>query len=171
VVEGRPIIVRQVEVLQSVTPHIFVVGTPPDRYDDLGLPAYPDVVPATGALGGIYTALVRSQTDLVLVVACDLPFLSAGLLEALIERSASHDGAWVVTERGAEPLLACYRSRGAATVRAQIDRGLLKAARLSDVLDLAVLGPGDLVSCGPLDRLLANVNTPEDHARVKYGVS
>lgn len=171
VVEGRPIIVRQLEVLQSLTPHVFVVGAPGDRYADVGIPAYPDAVAAAGVLGGIYTALTHSATDLVLVVACDLPFLSADLLGRLVERSGGHDGAWVSTERGAEPLLACYRSRMAPTVRAQIDQRVLKAARLSEVLDLAVVGPDELATFGPAERLLANVNTPHDHARVQYGVS
>jgi hypothetical protein len=40
VVEGRPIIVRQVEVLRRIAAPVFVVGGAPDRFDDVGLTVY-----------------------------------------------------------------------------------------------------------------------------------
>ena len=104
VIEGRPIIVRQMEVLQRVAHDIFIVGPRADLYADLGLPVYADLIPGHGALGGLYTALEVARNDAVLAVACDLPFLDAGLLARLVERSAGHDGAWMATGRGAEPL-------------------------------------------------------------------
>ena len=108
VVEGRPIIVRQLEVLQRVAHDIFIVGPRADRFADLGLPVYADLIPGHGALGGLYTALEVARNDAVLVVACDLPFLDAGLLARLVERSAGHDGAWVrhrARRRAADRLL------------------------------------------------------------------
>jgi molybdopterin-guanine dinucleotide biosynthesis protein A len=171
VVGGRPIIVRQVEILQRVAHTIQVVGVPPDRYADLGLVSCPDVLPGLGAIGGIYTALRSSPADLVLVVACDLPFLEAGLLERLADLASTHDGAWVATERGVEPLLACYRASSADRVKAAIEAGRLKAADLAGSLQIAVIGTAELCAYGPPDRLLANVNTPGDYARVQYDAS
>src|SRR5688572_26067240 len=73
VVEGRSIIIRQLDVLQQVAGTILIVGAPPDRYADLGLRSYPDMLPGTGTIGAIYTALLVAPTDPVVVVACDLP--------------------------------------------------------------------------------------------------
>jgi len=171
VVEGRTIIVRQVDVLQRVAQDVFVVGAEPGRYDDLGLRTYPDVIAGVGAIGGIYTALAAATADAVIVVACDLPFLESRLLARLVELSGGRDGAWVRAAHGVEPLIACYRRRVAPLVRARIDGGHLKAGDLSAVLDLAELGPEDLATYGQPDRLLANINTPEDYARVQYGAS
>src|SRR5690242_1592766 len=56
---------------------------------DLGMPVRVikrDIVPRCGPLGGIYTGLHTSRADKVLFVACDMPFLSAGLLESLCEQ-------------------------------------------------------------------------------------
>lgn len=171
VVEGRTIIVRQVEILQRVAREVFIVGSDPERYRDLALPVHADALPGSGALGGIHTALATATSDLVLVVACDMPFLHAGLLEALTMLAAGRDGAWVKTARGVEPLLACYRTSAEPLVRARIHAGLCKASDLSAILDLAEIGPDKLQAFGPVDRLLANVNTPEDYARVQYGAS
>jgi molybdopterin-guanine dinucleotide biosynthesis protein A len=171
VVDGRPIIVRQLDVLQSIAAPVFVVGGLPNRYADLGLTVYPDVLPGAGALGGIYTAMSRAPTPLVIVVACDLPFLHDGLLRRLVTLSDARDGAWVETDRGVEPLVACYRSASAPTLRMRIESGQLRAADLGHVLDLGRIGPDELAAFGPPERLLANVNTPQDYARVQYGLS
>jgi molybdopterin-guanine dinucleotide biosynthesis protein A len=167
VVEGRTIIVRQLEVLQQVADPIFVVGPDPARYADLGLTVHPDIIPDAGALGGIYTALLQATTDRVLVVACDLPFLHAGLLERLIALGPGRDGAWARSDRHAQPLLACYRRDAHSRIRARIDAGLLRAADLAQVLDIAEIGPDEIAAYGPPERLLANLNTPADYARVQ----
>jgi molybdopterin-guanine dinucleotide biosynthesis protein A len=168
VVEGRTIIVRQLEILQQVTSEVYVVGAPEGRFDDLGLRSVPDVLPHLGAIGGIYSAVAVSQSEQVLVVACDLPFLDAGVLRTLTEKSIGRDGAWVTSERGIEPLLACYRRQTASKIRARIDRRQLKASDLATTLDMYALTGDELAALGPVDRLLANVNTPADYARVQY---
>ena len=168
VVEGRTIIVRQVEILQRVATELFAVAPDPTRYADLGLPAYPDTIPGLGAIGGILTALTVTRCDRVLVVACDMPFLDEGLLARLVTLSEGRDGAWVGTGRGVEPLCACYATAARERVRGQIDAGRLKAAGLDAVLDMAALEGADLARFGPAERLLANINTPDDYARVQY---
>src|SRR5438876_257040 len=75
VVDGQSIINRQLEILQQLTTSIFVVATDGERFADLGLPVFPDLMPEAGVLGGILTALASTDLDRVLVVAGDLPFL------------------------------------------------------------------------------------------------
>jgi molybdopterin-guanine dinucleotide biosynthesis protein A len=166
VVEGLPIIIRQVEVLQLVASRLVIVGRGPERFADLNLPVYDDVIPEAGALGGIYTALDVAEREFVLTVACDLPFLHAGLLDRLVElASGARDGAWVHTPQGIEPLIACYRQSARARIRRQIELGRLKAADLGSVLEVAEMDVDELARFGPPARLLANVNTPDDYVQ------
>src|SRR5947207_3457036 len=54
----------------------------------LGLPVRiirRDLVPRCGPLGGILTALKTSQAEAELFLACDMPFISAELLEDLLD--------------------------------------------------------------------------------------
>lgn len=46
-----------------------------------------DLVARCGPLGGIYTALKTSRADAVLFLACDMPFVSAELLQKLLRRA------------------------------------------------------------------------------------
>jgi len=166
VVEGRPIIARQRDVLRSVAGEVFIVGHDPARFADMGLPGFPDRLPGAGALGGILTALESTRADRVLVVACDMPFLVAGLLRALVQ-AASEDGAWVRSARGPEPLLACYRQSARAPILQAITAGALKVADLGQRLRMAELSEAQVSAFGPPERLLANLNTPDDYARLQ----
>jgi molybdopterin-guanine dinucleotide biosynthesis protein A len=168
VVDGHTIIVRQMDVLQRVAAEVFVVGADPARFSDLGVAVHPDRLPELGTIGGLYTALDVATREHVLAVACDQPFLDARLLQALVERAAGHDGAWVSTSRGVEPLLACYRRDARAKVRAAIDNGRRRARDLQSVLDMAEIDETELAAFGSVADLLTNLNTPDDYARVQY---
>ena len=115
----------------------------------------PDRIAGLGALGGIYTAVEASPAARVITVACDLPFLDSRVLAALVDLSDGRDGAWVRSARGPEPLIACYQRHARAAIKAQIDAGDLKASHLERVLDMAELQAPD--------RLLVNINTPDDY--------
>jgi molybdopterin-guanine dinucleotide biosynthesis protein A len=166
-IDGSPIIVRQVELLQRTTDEVFLVGHDPARFADLGLPVFPDRVSGAGALGGIYTALASTSADRVLVIACDMPFLVEGLLRALLIQAGTGDGAWVRTARGPEPLVACYRQSALAAIHDAIVSGHFKAADMGQYLKLAELSEEDVQAFGPPDHVLANLNSPEDYARVQ----
>jgi molybdopterin-guanine dinucleotide biosynthesis protein A len=166
-VQGRPIINRQLEILQQLAATVFIVSPDAERFAGLGIAVHPDLIPGAGAMGGIYTALATSAAERVIAVACDLPFLHAGLLGRLVELSDDHDAAWVRTPRGPEPLLACYRQSAREAIRQAIDAGRLKASDLGSVLRIAEMGREDIERFGPADRLLANLNTEEEWLRIK----
>ncbi len=168
IVEGRSIIFRQVDVLQRVADEVVVIGPDPTRFAGLGLRTYPDRLPDSGAIGGVYTALDVAAADRVIVVACDLPFLQADVLLRLVELAAAGDGAWVRGTRGIEPLLACYRREARGLIRQEIEAGRLQLAHLGSVLQMAELEEVELRRFGSPDRLLANINSPDDYARVQY---
>jgi len=166
-VDGRPIIVRQVEILQRVADRIFVIGEPPQRFADLPVVVYPDVIPGAGAMGGLYTALVSAPDDLVIAVAADLPFLDAGVLTRLCELATGAEAAWVRTDAGPEPLIGCYRRSAAGRLRAAIDEGRLKLAGLAAVLDVAELSGEELAHYGDPARLVTNINTAADYEQIQ----
>ena len=81
---GRPLIQRVVDRIAPIANEILVTTNHPVDYAFLNLRVVPDLIPGRGALGGIYTALASARYPIVAVVACDMPFASAALLEAAI---------------------------------------------------------------------------------------
>jgi molybdopterin-guanine dinucleotide biosynthesis protein A len=161
-INGQSIISRQVATLQPLTEDLFIVASQIDRFVDLPWRVCPDILPGTGVIGAILTALESTSADRVIVVACDLPFLDASLLRRLLDLAASADGAWVETPAGAEPLLACYRRQAAPRIRAAIEANRLKAADLDQVLTMRIVDLAELSTFGDPSLLLANINSPED---------
>lgn len=52
---------------------------------------FKDVIPDRGSLGGLYSAVSYSQTDYILCVACNMPFLNTDLLHFLIAQRQGYD--------------------------------------------------------------------------------
>jgi molybdopterin-guanine dinucleotide biosynthesis protein A len=166
---GTRIIHRQLAALYPVADDIRIVANDPSRYGDLGVRVIGDALPEAGPLGGIYSALLDAAHDRVVVVACDLPFVTRAFLERLAGESREHPDADAVvprSARGMEPLCAVYATRCAAAARARIDRGALRVAGLLEDIRVRELGPDALA---PYDdgSLFENVNTPHDHERAR----
>jgi molybdopterin-guanine dinucleotide biosynthesis protein A len=126
-----------------------------------------DRVAGAGALGGIYTALMDAPTEQVIVIGCDMPFLTAPFLEFLAAQGADADAVVPVDERGRHPLCASYLRRTAGHFRARIDAGQLRVGDALAALTVRELGADELAPFNHDGRLLVNVNTPDDYARAQ----
>src|SRR4029450_7781625 len=89
VVGGVRIVERQLAALAGVSDDILIVANDAARYTDLGVRVVPDAIAGAGPLGGLYTALLAARPDRLIVLACDLPFVPAALLERLAAESGS----------------------------------------------------------------------------------
>jgi molybdopterin-guanine dinucleotide biosynthesis protein A len=158
---------RQVAALHGLADRVFVVASHPPEFTGVRpVPVVPDRLPDAGALGGVYTALVESAGPYVLVIACDLPFLTAPLLARLVELAADPFDAVVPrTPDGLQPLCAVYARRLVEPVRRQIELGHLKIQDLFGAIRVRELGPDEIAAFDPDGRLFFNVNTPGDLER------
>ena len=167
-VGGERILDRQLAALRALTDSILVVGGAQGRYEALGLRTVPDAIPAGGALAGIYSAIVASPHAWTLVVACDMPFLSAPLLlELAARRSALVDVVMPRTRDGLQPLCALYSERCAPRLRSRLERGLLRASEIVGDVRVEELGPDEIAAYDPDGLMFVNVNTPHDYERAK----
>jgi molybdenum cofactor guanylyltransferase len=161
-VGGRRIIDRQLDVLRRVADPVFAVSSvtaPPEADLETIRDRYPD----HGALGGIYTAIAASPHDRTLVVACDLPFLSAPFFEYMSSLEA--DLVIPRTARGYEPLCAVYSRTCLESIRTRLERRALEASVLPEGVRIVEIGPEALATYDPDGLLFVNVNTPHDYER------
>jgi molybdopterin-guanine dinucleotide biosynthesis protein A len=124
-----------------------------------------DAIRDCGSLGGIYTALSAGEGP-VLLVAWDMPFVSADLLKALIKRSGSFDAvvpeSRVEEEVRLEPLCAIYGPGCLAPIRARLVNEDLRAQGFLESVKLGKLSCEEVQDFGDPGTLFFNVNTPED---------
>lgn len=112
--DGESIASRLRSLLADLALECMLVGDADSRapYAHLGLPGFDDAREAKGPLAGVIAALretCASGATCTLIVACDMPFVSAALLERLI-RHPTPEAAIVAPRRAGrwEPLCARY---------------------------------------------------------------
>jgi len=163
-VGGRSILDRELDVLRQLTTRILIVANDSTRFPGTGVPVKADRLPGAGALGGLYTALVEASTELVLVIACDMPFLTHAFLAWLVDQSAGVDVVVPRDARGRHPLCAVYATRVAPHLKACIEAGRLRVGSALEGLAVREMGPEQWAPYDHDGRLLLNVNTPDDYA-------
>jgi molybdopterin-guanine dinucleotide biosynthesis protein A len=178
-VDGRRIIDRVAAALREVTDALLLVANAPNAAQWLpGLRTEADVRPGLGALGGLHAALAHAETD-VLLVAWDMPFVSAALLGEL--RRIGEGGAdeshhalrfiaspdVVIPEsdgsrRGVEPLCAWYSQRCLPAVARTLDVNDLRVVGFHEQVRVQRMPVARVRDFGNPARLFANVNTREE---------
>jgi len=165
---GRPLIERVAEEVRRAAGSATIIGSP-GRYGLLGLPCIPDLVEGCGPLGGLYTALTVSRAEWNLVVACDLPRVSAALFTALFaaaERRYEDSGRVALvpsTPAGLEPLCAVYHRDLLPAVSAALESRRLRMHDFVASID-ASLWPA------PDPAVFGNVNTPADWDALQHNL-
>ena len=157
---------RQLTVLQALTPHLLIVGGNPS-HGQTAARVVRDLLPGAGALGGLYTALVEAPTEQVLVIACDMPFVTTPFLARLAALGATADVVIPTDANGPHPLCGSYARRIAGRLRAHLDAGRLRVLDALADLDVRHMGPDEIAPFDTDGRLLLNVNTPDDYARAR----
>jgi molybdopterin-guanine dinucleotide biosynthesis protein A len=166
---SRTIRDRQIAILSLVSDDVSIVGgDPPERGS---LPAHvqwvPDQHPGLGPLAGIEAALRVARHELVAIVACDMPGVTAAFFTQLVALTADVDIVVPKTERGYHPLAAIYRAASCLpVVTARLAAGQRAVRTLFTIvpgLRVREVTDAELAAIGDPRQLLANINTPADH--------
>ncbi|MBI5838907.1 MAG: molybdenum cofactor guanylyltransferase [Chloroflexi bacterium] len=140
-------------------------GTSQEASSMQRLRLFPDLIPGRGALGGLYTALASATSDLVAVVACDMPFASSMLLETAARLMVQEDADVVIAETadGMEPLHAVYRRVTCVpAIEAAIAADKWRVISWFPQVKVRVLKPEELKQLDPSGLCFWNLNTPEE---------
>ena len=152
---------RQLSILESLDPdEVLISGPRKNEYPD-SVTVIPDDWADKGPLGGIATCLSRTHSELLLILAVDLPFIQPAFLRTLLDRARSDCGVIPVHRDRFEPLVAVYPLLALQTALASLKNGELVLQQFADRL----LGKKLLVSykVEPWEEFqLQNWNTPDD---------
>lgn len=162
---GQPLVERLLERLGDQAGEIIITTNNPAPYRYLGVPLVPDRIPGRGALGGLFTALSAARHALVAVVACDMPFASAGLLGLAVElmKDEAYGGVIPRSEAGTEPFHAVYRREVCLpAVQEIIAAGRWKVNAWFPRVQIYYLEPEEYRVYDPYALAFLNVNSPED---------
>jgi len=148
---------RIAETLSQVADSVTLVGGQAARVAD--------VYPQWGALGGIHGALAACKSNWAIVVACDLPFVTAELFSFLAAERLDHDAVVPIQEDGRpQPLAALYRVDPCLQRATElIEAGRRRPLDLLDAVNTRWVEFDRLTNLAQSERFFVNINTPSDY--------
>lgn len=160
--DGPTVVESVVRALGEVASEILLAGSPPTGdFAFLGLRQVPDIVPNAGVLGGMHAALREARHDRVLVVACDMPFLSPALLRYMASLPAGDD-ALVPLLGQPQTAHAIYARSALPAVEAALTERRYHATSWFAQASIRIVPRETIAAFDPLLRSCFNMNTPQD---------
>ena len=127
-----------------------------------------DIYPNWGALGGLHAALAACKREWAIVVACDLPFVTAQLLNYLASLRHHHDAVVPVqSDERPQPLCALYRIEPCLPRATElIETGHRRPLDLLELVNTHWVPFTELRNLDQAEKFFVNINTPEDYDAV-----
>jgi len=158
---GKELITYPIGTLSTLALHILI-GSNNAEYTKFGHPVIPDLVASIGPMGGLYSCLNASSTDMNLVLSCDMPFVPPQLMDHLLGLAGDAEVV-LPTLDGLypEPMCGLYRRSVLGTMEQFIAQGRYKLADFFQEVRFRMvrLDPQWPFYSG---LIMANINTPED---------
>jgi molybdopterin-guanine dinucleotide biosynthesis protein A len=161
---GRMLMDHALRRFKAFECDIFVVG-PKATLNAFGR-VVEDRYPEAGPLAGIHAALERSDTELCLITAVDVPLVPASLLERLIQVARDQKVEVVLpkTSNGFQPLCALYHKSFGTAAEAALKAGERKIDKVIFSRPHVVF---DVEAEGFSSEMFVNINSPEDVAEAE----
>jgi len=143
--------------VHQATGNVTLIGDP-ERYSNFGYPVIRDIYSQRGPLSGIHAALAASKADWNLIVACDMPEVTAAFLTRIIERTERTQAHAVVPAGPAglpEPLCAAYSCHAFDAIARALERDIRKVTDALTGLEIDLW-------CVPDACQFHNLNTPAE---------
>jgi len=159
---GKPLILRQIELLSPVFDEILIGANDPVPFAPLHLRVVPDLLPERCSLTGIHALLKAARREQVFVIACDMPFLNIDLIGIMLAESGNWDAVIAESDRGAEPLHSLYSKTCIPAIEESARRGRWKATDFHAAIRAVPLKFVEEQGLGDGRAPCTNANTPEE---------
>lgn len=168
---GEPLLTRVARRLSPAIDELLVIG--PQSLASLAPQArvVEDALPALGPLGGLYTALTMLTATTrarIFLVACDMPFISLGLVRAMLAFAGTRGDADVIALEAngrVQPLHAVYSRACLPAVERALEARDHSLHALLAQLNVVTIDAEIVHREDPEGLSAFNMNTPEDWQR------
>ena len=165
-IAGKSLVSRAIECLSPLSTEIILVIS--ERQWKARFDEYPaaktvfDIYPEKGPLGGLYTGLMHSCKSRCLAVACDMPFLSRGLLHYMISLAPGFDVVMPRIDGRNEPLHAIYTKECIRPMEEKLKLDDLKIADFPDAMMTRYVENEEIKRFDPQFLSFLNINNQAD---------
>jgi len=165
-IEGRPLIIRNLEVMDCLFSEVIISSRDAALYSGLGYKVILDTVQGKGPLGGLYTVLQQANFDDVFLAACDMPFLNEMAIRAVYRKYENCDVVLPDVKGKAHTLHGFYNKRILPLVEEKIKNNQLSVFEMIKECNTKIVTLeneiSDSIDFLSVEQSLVNVNTPDE---------
>lgn len=126
--EGITFIERIIRVLSKFN-DIMIAAKNPLVYKHLGCRGIEDIIIGCGPMSGIHAGLTQACHDDVLVIACDMPFISHKVIQEIVDKRHGYQAAIPIMNHRIQPLSGIYNRSCLKQIEADMEQGQWKLTR------------------------------------------
>jgi molybdenum cofactor guanylyltransferase len=158
--------------LKKVAESVLLVTNTPGEYEFLHLPSIKDSFIGLGPLAGLHAGLAAATTDVVVVAACDMPFIKSAIIEEMVENLGEYDAVVPEIDGQLHPLFAVYRKACLPSIISCLEMKQLKMINFLDKIDVHTLKDSDFRLKRETPDLFSymfyNMNKPEEYKEARF---
>jgi molybdopterin-guanine dinucleotide biosynthesis protein A len=161
-INGQPLYLRVIAVMQELFKQILIAGDRPD----LELPniqSHADSYPGS-SLAGIHTGLSAATSDWIFIAPCDMPYPDRRIFELLLQRRDQVSAVIASTAGMPEPVFGLYHRSCLLHVEEMLQQNYFRIQELFKRIPVRLVDSAEFPQ--GWQRAMANVNTPEDLQQV-----
>jgi molybdopterin-guanine dinucleotide biosynthesis protein A len=160
---GRSFMARIIETVNPFVNKVIIVSSDPN-YDVFNKKRVVDIIPDSGPLAGIFSGLFYTESDVNLVLSCDVPLINEVVLNTLIEGyDAESDVTQLQSNERTMPLIALYKKQCMHTCLEALKTG---ERRLTKVVEQ--LRAKTIILDSSLEPLVRNINTIDELKEIRH---
>ena len=127
---GKPMVQYIIEVLKEVVSDIIIISNN-ESYTKFGIPVYADIIKDKGPVGGIYTGLYNSKTELNFCISCDVPMISSDFILWLLKRSGKSYITIPMYKDKVHQMIGVYSKHVLSNFKESTEKGHLKLSQVN----------------------------------------
>jgi molybdopterin-guanine dinucleotide biosynthesis protein A len=155
-----------IDAVKTLVDEILIISDN-ENHDVFKLKRHNDLVKNVGPLGGIYTGLHYSKTEVNLVISCDVPMIDSELISELIKNySNKYDVIQTKSNEKTMPLVAIYHKTCVSEAEQWIKEGKLRVREFVASRKLKTINLDKR-----FETQLFNINTPEQLKKVAHVIT
>ncbi len=144
----------------------ILISSNPDIHTPHDYPIIEDIYKDCGPAGGIFSSLKASSKKSNLIIPIDIPKVSTGLIEHLIDQADPKNISVIRLPNGfIEPLCGIYPKSALSIVESFINKGNYKIMSILQAVNIKTIDINESMSFYKKDMFI-NVNTPKDYKQI-----
>jgi len=165
VIEGKSLIQWVIDRLAILSTEIIIAtahGKAIPCSSAVEIKTVADIYPGKGPLVGIYSGLIASSSSRAIVVGCDTPFLSVGLLEYMTQLCSTFDVVVPRIGKKVEPLCAVYSKNCLVPMQGLLEQNELRISALFSMVRVRYIEEAEINRFDPEHLSFFNINSQDN---------